>query len=208
MPRPAPSEPVADTVIVPGTVRFPVELTPPDGFDPARPETWPAVEGRLEWVEGRLLYMPPCGERQQYTTADLVTVLGLWVRGHPDFLVGTNEAGMLLGNDARGAEGAIWRRADIGRIDDGFARVPPVLAAEVAGRDEGHTKLREKARWYLARGVTVVWLLFPREREVIVATRAGERTYRRGERLAADPSLPDLAASVDELFAQIAAGDV
>src|SRR2546430_1034067 len=30
---------------VPGTVRFPVELTPSDGIDPARLETWPRVEG-------------------------------------------------------------------------------------------------------------------------------------------------------------------
>jgi len=42
-----------------------VELDPPLGFDPARLEAWPAVEGRLRWVEGRLLYMPPCGDRQR-----------------------------------------------------------------------------------------------------------------------------------------------
>ena len=51
---------------LPGTVRYPVELVPPDGFDPARVETWPRIDGRLEWVEGRLLFMPPCGERQAF----------------------------------------------------------------------------------------------------------------------------------------------
>jgi len=43
---------------LPGTVRYPVELVPPEGFDPARVETWPRIDGRLEGVEGRLLYMP------------------------------------------------------------------------------------------------------------------------------------------------------
>src|SRR5207244_12883275 len=57
--RPAPSELDEETIPVPGSVRFPVELTPPDGFDPARLETWPRAEGRLERVDGRLLYIAP-----------------------------------------------------------------------------------------------------------------------------------------------------
>src|SRR5437773_10830486 len=83
MVRPAPIDIDEETIPVPGTVRFPVELTPPEGFDPARLETWPRVEGRLEWVGGRLLYMPPCGDRQQYTVADVVATLVNWVRSHP-----------------------------------------------------------------------------------------------------------------------------
>src|SRR5262249_45357409 len=82
-------QPRSDDVIhVPASVRFPVELVPPDGFDPARLETWPHVEGRLEWVGGRLLYMPPCGEMQQATVADVVGVLISWQRAHPEFSVG------------------------------------------------------------------------------------------------------------------------
>src|SRR2546429_3767620 len=99
MARPAPIDIDEETIAVPGTVRFPVELTPPDGFDPARLETWPRVEGRLEWVGGRLLYMPPCGDRQQYTVADVVVTLGNWVRSHPQFAVGTNEAGRAPGRE-------------------------------------------------------------------------------------------------------------
>ena len=64
MARPAPHG--ADGDWLPGTVRYPVELVPPEGFDPARVETWPRIDGRIEWVEGRLLYMPPCGERQVF----------------------------------------------------------------------------------------------------------------------------------------------
>jgi len=203
MARPAPCEIEEDTIAVPSAVRFPVELTPPEGFDPARLVTWPRVEGRLEWVEGRLLYMPPCGGLQQGTVTDLVAVLAAWVRSHPEFFVGTNEAGMLLGSNTRGADGAIWRRAELGPIHAGLPRVPPVLAAEVAGRDEGKTQLREKARWYLDEGVAVVWVLLPREREVLVITRAGESRHRLGERLPPDPHVPDLVPSVDELFTQI-----
>jgi hypothetical protein len=34
--------------------------------------------------------------------------------------------------------------------------VPPVLAVEVTGREEGERQLRDKARWYLGAGVPVV----------------------------------------------------
>jgi len=200
---PAPIDVDEETIAVPGTVRFPVELTPPDGFDPARLETWPRVEGRLEWLGGKLLYMPPCGIRQQYTVADVVVTLGNWVRAQPEFAVGTNEAGMRLGDDSRGADAAIWRRAKGDAYDGGFQRVPPVLAVEVAGRYEGEPQLRDKARWYLGVGVPIVWLVLPARREVIVVTSEGERRYGAGERLPADPRLADLAPMTDELFVQI-----
>ena len=92
MARPAPQTRDEEFVTVPATVRFPVELVPPDGFDPERLETWPRIDGRLEWVAGRLLYMPPCGYVQQVTVVDLVALLAAWVRGHREFVAGTNEA--------------------------------------------------------------------------------------------------------------------
>jgi Uma2 family endonuclease len=206
MARPAPSERDEETIAVPRAVRFPVELTPPDGFDPARLETWPRVEGRLEWVGGRLLYMPPCGVLQAQAVADLVFTLVSWVRQYPDFVVGTNEPGIRLGDATRAADAAVWRRTALGRPEPVFAHVPPLLAAEVAGRDEGEPALIDKARWYLGVGVEVVWVLLPEQREVIAITAAGARRYGTGEQLAADARLPGLTPAVDELFRQVAAG--
>ena len=53
------SEPYSETIPVPSSVPFPVELEPPEGFRPEEPASWPRIDGRLEWVGGRLLYMPP-----------------------------------------------------------------------------------------------------------------------------------------------------
>ena len=203
MARPAPRDVDAGTIPVPGTVRFPVELTPPEGFDPTRLETWPRVEGRLEWVGGRLLYMPPCGDRQQYTVADVVITLGNWVRAHPEFAVGTNEAGMQLHDDVRGADAAIFRRTKGETYEGGVQLRPPVLAVEVGGRYEGEADLREKSRWYLGVGVPIVWIVLPKTREVVVVTSDGERRFGVGERLPGDPRLPGLAPLTDELFVQI-----
>ena len=103
-----PAEPYSETIPVPASVRFPVELEPPEGFRPEEPASWPRIDGRLEWVGGRLLYMPPCGAVQQGVSVGVVTILGQWGEEHPEFFVGGNEAGMILGKDVRGAEGAVW----------------------------------------------------------------------------------------------------
>ncbi|HVO28251.1 MAG TPA: Uma2 family endonuclease [Candidatus Margulisiibacteriota bacterium] len=194
-----------ETIPVPRAIRFPVELIPPEGFDPERLETWPRVEGRLEFVKGRLLFMPPCGQMQSYTVGGIVTVLGLWVRTHPEFAVGTNEAGLLVHGEARGLDAGIWRRQDASAVRHQFQRVPPILAVEVAGEDENERVLRDKAAWYLGAGVQVVWIVVPEQREVIVVTGSGEHRCRVGETLPAHPALPDLTPLVDEFFVQISA---
>src|SRR5688572_8458568 len=102
-------------------VRLPVELRIPEGFSPDRPGTWPKVSGRMEYVGGRLLWMTPCGHVQQIVASALTATLERWSDDHPDFVIGSNEAGMLLGGDARGADAAVWRASDV-RDAKGFHR--------------------------------------------------------------------------------------
>lgn len=183
-------------------VRFPIELRPA-AFRADHLESWPVVEGRLEYVEGKLLFMPPCGETQQEVASDVVFILRSWSEKQRDFVVGTNEAGMKLGPDIRAADAAVWRRADVGSIGTGLRHVPPVLAIEVAGQDEEETVLREKARWYLDHGVAIVWLVLPDTREVVVCTGSGESRHVMGTRLADDLRIPELGPDVDRFFVQI-----
>lgn len=84
-------------------IRFLVELRA-EGVDPLRPSTWPAIDGRIEFVGGRLLYMPPRADYQQDVAMDVAYVLRSWSEQRPDFIVGGNEAGMKLGGDIRAAD--------------------------------------------------------------------------------------------------------
>jgi Uma2 family endonuclease len=188
---------------LPFRVRYPVELHAPPGFKADDGATWPRVDGRLEYVGGRLLYMPPCGDVQQDVAADVVFTLKMWTRAHPDFVVGGNEAGMTLGGETRGADAAVWRRSDLGPHTGGYRRVPPVLAVEVAGQDEGEPELGTKAHWYLDRGATVVWIVLPAPREVLVVTRSAETRHVMGERLPVEPALPALRPEVREFFSEL-----
>jgi Uma2 family endonuclease len=188
---------------VPAHVRFPVELWPPQGFRPDDPSSWPKVEGRIEYVAGKLIYMPPCGGIQQVVTVDVAYVLRQWADAHGDYIVGGNEAGMVLGPDVRAADAAVWRRDAVGPMSHQFHRTPPILAVEVSGRDEGEAELRDKARWYLDAGVQVVWLVLPDSREVVVLTREGDARLGAGDRIAEHRELPGLAPAVRSLFAQL-----
>jgi Uma2 family endonuclease len=134
---------------------------------------------------------------------DVVITLGGWVRAHPEFLLGTNEAAMRLRDATRAADAAVWRRADVGHLRRGLQRVPPILAVEVAGDDEDEQDLREKAAWYLGVGVRIVWMVLPEPREVVVITSGGEQRYGGGRVFAPDPALPDLTPSVDDFFVQL-----
>jgi Uma2 family endonuclease len=183
-------------------VRFPIELRP-IGLEVNEPSTWPVAEGRLELVEGRLLYMPPCADIQQDVAVDVVHLLRSWSEGHPQFVVGGNEAGMKLGGDIRAADAAVWSRAAVGPSVGRLRHVAPVLAVEVAGQDEDEAVLRKKAQWYLAAGVSLVWLVIPESREVLVFSGEAEQRFGRGQRLPEATELPSLHPDVDRFFAQL-----
>ena len=190
-------------VAVPQTVRFPLELIPPPGFDPEDLGTWPTVAGRLEYVDGRLWFLPPCGDEQQDVVADVVVTLGTWIRQHPGFVLGTNEAGMRIGGVTRAADAAIWRKQDATPRVGGLRVVAPILAVEVAGLGEPEELLRDKASWYFSVGVEVVWLILPKTREVVVLTEHGAQRFSRDQRLSEAPSLPQLTPVAAELFFQL-----
>lgn len=197
----AASNPYSEVTVVPRiAVRFPLPLPKPQGFEPADPSTWPSVTGRLELVGGRLEYMPPCGEIQQRTVVEVVTELNLWRRSRSGFVVGSNEAGMLLGGDVRAADAAVWRET---HATAGYAREAPILAVEVCGADEDVPALLEKAGWYLGHGVSCVWIVDPNARAVHVVTAEGERVVGERETIPEHPSLPGLAVMVAALFRQL-----
>jgi Uma2 family endonuclease len=118
-------------------------------------------------------------------------------------VVGGNEAGMKLGQDIRAADAAVWLRSATGPSVGRLRHVAPVLAVEVAGQDEDEDVLLEKARWYLAHGVSVVWLVLPERREVLVLRSEGQSRHGAHDRLPVEARLPDLTPQVARFFAQM-----
>ncbi len=193
-----------DDVVTPLGAHFPVPVRPPDGFDPARPETWPREPGRFEFLDGVLLYTPPIGETQIDVCLALTRILDAWTQANPAFRFRMADFGMMWGRDVRAADGTIWRRADLGTPGGGFSRnVAPVLAVEVYGQFDTERALLAKARWFLAHGVEVVWLLDPEARSARVLTRDLDATFAEGVALPEHPALPGLAPDVARFFEEL-----
>src|SRR5262249_7004945 len=130
-------------------------------------------------------------------------ILRSWVERHPEFVVGSNEAGMKLGANIRAADVAVWRRSELGEPTGRVQHVPPVLAVEVSGTDEEEDVLRVKARWYRQQGVLIVWLVLPETREVVVIDESGDQRFGIGQELPVVPHLPGLRPPVAAFFSQL-----
>lgn len=160
------------------------------------------MEGRLEYVDGRLEYMPPCGEMQQRIVVDVVFELATWARRVGGYVVGTNEAGMRLGRDTRAADVAVWRAVNR-PASSGFAREAPILAVEVTGQDDAVDSLALKAQWYLDHGVEVVWIVDADARRVEVITLDARHTVDGEACIPPHASLDGLSPRVSDFFRQL-----
>lgn len=63
-----------------------------------------------------------------------------------------------------------YRRADTPLVTQGAVDRMPDLAIEVQSPDDTRDELRKKAEYYLSKGARLVWLFFPKPREVEACT--------------------------------------
>ena len=109
---------------------------------------------------------------------------------------------MILGGDARAADAAVWRRADVEPRSGGFRRIPPLLAVEVSGRDEGELELHAESRLVSRARCANRWLVLPASQQAVIVTNEGS-SRRSGDAVLSADALPGLAIAVSALFAQL-----
>lgn len=84
---------------------------------------------------------------------------------------------------------------------DGNWQVPPTFAVEIVSPSDFAYEVRAKVADYLEAGVSLVWTVWPKEREIVVyLQREAPRTYRLGETLEFPDILLDFTCRVDDLF--------
>jgi Uma2 family endonuclease len=84
--------------------------------------------------------------------------------------------------------------------DSGAVLFMPDLAVEVKSPDDTYKMLRDKARFYLANGARMVWLVFPEKQIVEVYTPAEEQILREGDTLTGGDVLPGFSMAVSQIF--------
>ena len=160
---------------------------------------------RRELIDGELREtMPPGGIHGAIAVA-LAGALRAWARPGGSGYVGV-EAGFVLARDpdrVRGPDVSFVRRDRIpaGGVPEGFWEIAPDLAVEVVSPTETADELRAKVRDFLAAGSSLVWVVYPRTREVIAHRPDGSaRTLTSGEPLEAPDVLPGFSCPIAELF--------
>jgi Uma2 family endonuclease len=133
-----------------------------------------------ELVEGRLVRMPLAGTKHGRIAAKLLLALGAYTEPRELGILFTAETGFLLSQPEQrdtvlGADVSFLRAERVppeSEQEPAFWRVAPDLAAEVASPDQHRPELAEKARRCLEAGVRLVWVLWPKTKQVDV-WRAG-----------------------------------
>jgi Uma2 family endonuclease len=169
---------------------------------------WQLAEttAQRELVQGEVRESMPPGGRHGAIAAELSMQLRLWAREGAGGCVGV-ESGFVLARhpDTVRAPDVYYVREEhlpASGIPDGFWDQAPDLAVEVVSASESAEEIRDKVRDYLQAGTGLVWVIYPRSREVVVHTPDGlARTYGAGDVLQGFESLPGFNTRVAELLA-------
>lgn len=76
----------------------------------------------------------------------------------------------------------------------------PDLAVEVKSPDDSFRQMRDKARFYLANGTRIVWLVFPEQRVIEVYTPDDEYVLGEDEILTGGDVLPGFEMPISAVF--------
>jgi Uma2 family endonuclease len=170
-------------------------------------EFWRLPESvkRRSLVRGEVVETMPPGGLHGVIALRLGACLEAWTRSGPGGVAGV-ESGFLLARnpDIVRAPDVFYvgpdRAPDAG-VPEAFWEAAPDLTVEVVSPGEGADDVREKVRDYLAAGTRLVWVVYPRTREVVVHTPDGlSRAYGEGDTLEAFDALQGFTCAVADLF--------
>jgi len=164
---------------------------------------------RAELVRGRVVREPAAGFEHGRIAAVVASVLTRFVDERGLGVVVGAETGFALSEDppiVRAPDAAFIAaaRLPVGTTSvQGFARVAPDLAVEIASPTNSAADIRGKVRDYLDAGVRLVWVLQPRDGTVAVHRPGRRRAVRRApDRLHGAEILPGFRVPVADLFSR------
>jgi Uma2 family endonuclease len=166
----------------------------------------PPDGSKQELVRGEIVTMPPPGFRHGVRQGQAYWLLRNFAMTQRLGRV-TVESGVVTerGPDTvRGPDVAYWsyERLPADQEPEGYPDVAADLCAEVLSPSDRPGKMREKVREYFTRGVRMVWLIDPEDRNVWVYRSADEaRVLHEGATLSGEDVLPGFTCRVADLFA-------
>lgn len=143
-------------------------------------------EGRLELVDGKVVEMPPVNPNHGDLDSVFAGILGPFVRLHQLGRVYINTGFILRRHPdlVRGPDQAFVSAARIAANpppERGFWPIAPDLALELVSPDDKAHEINEKVQDYLDAGVRLVWVFYPRTRQVHIFRPGAPVEVLRGD---------------------------
>jgi len=159
-----------------------------------------------ELERGEIVEMSRPGRIHGLVCANVVWVLGGFVRQRKKGYVCSNDTGVIVERDpdtVRGPDVMLFE--DAARIEDvgeKYGEKPPLLAVEVLSPNDTSGKLIQRVKEQKRFGTPLIWVLDPDARNVtIYQPGKEEKVVAENEELTGEEVLPDLKVRVAELFA-------
>ncbi|MBI1903911.1 MAG: Uma2 family endonuclease [Planctomycetia bacterium] len=159
---------------------------------------------RRQLVRGRVVVEPLRGARHGGIVANVGSLIGRWAQCCGG--VAAFSSGYILARNpdtVRGPDVSYVRpeRIPPTGVPEAFWELAPDLAVEVVSPSDAAELIREKVREYLSAGTRLVWVIYPRSREVVAHTPDGlSQTFGAADTLASPDVLPGFSCKVAELF--------
>ena len=136
---------------------------------------------------------------------NLVTEINLYLRKNPIGRVAVEARHRPADDNENDRLPDVSFVADLSKevVRKGAALFMPDLAIEIKSPDDSFKKMRETARFYLANGTKMVWLVFPEQRVIEVYTLDDEFVVGENGTLSGGDVLPGFSLAVRDLFKNI-----
>ena len=170
-------------------------------------ELWsiPDNGSRLELVRGEVCEMAPAGGEHGEVGMNLTVSLGHFVKSHKLGRMVMAETGFLIARDpdtVRAPDCAFLSRERApARLGRKYVEVIPDLVVEVVSPDDRAEEVSDKVGQWLAAGVRLVWVVYPKSRTVAAHQSPSEaRTFHEDEVLTGDDVVPGFELPISEIF--------
>ena len=165
----------------------------------ARPENRDRL---LELINGEIIEKMPTQQHGMCSVKISSRVLTWTEQGHPG-RVAVKVRHQMPGDEHNSRLPDISFYADMTTpvVERGAMLRMPDLAVEIKSPDDTFKKMAEKAEYYLANGVRMVWLVYPEKKLVEVLTPDDRQLLKEDDILDGGDVLPGFAMPVHDIFA-------
>jgi Uma2 family endonuclease len=153
-------------------------------------------------INGEVISVMPPNPLHGMIALKFARILGDWLEQSKAGIAGT-DGGFILGRNPDRVRGPdVWfiRSERIPEFSEGFWEVAPDVVVEIISSSDTADVIKEKLQDYFRAGTQLVWLLYPRFKQVETRTPNGNMQIFEVEDKLESDLLPGFSCKVSELF--------